>query len=192
MAIQRVWLILLLLGGMPAALPGQIVSGSIVGSVTDPSGGTIPGVKVVVTSQETNLTRSTITNDTGDYSFPSLPPGRYNVSASQPGFKEALVSGFELLIDQTARVDLKLEVGNLSEQVTVDASAVQLQTENPTLGQVIEEKPIVDLPLNGPQLRAAGQSHGWSGSGDGDQQPIRPARAHPDCHARRRSARELQ
>ena len=149
MAIQRIWLILLLLGGMPAALPGQIVSASIVGSVTDPSGGTIPGVKVVVTSQETNLTRSTITNDTGDYSFPSLPPGRYNLSASQPGFKEALVSGFELLIDQTARVDLKLEVGNLSEQVTVDASAVQLQTENPTLGQVIEEKPIVDLPLNG-------------------------------------------
>jgi Carboxypeptidase regulatory-like domain len=112
MPIQRACLtLLLLLGVMVGKLTGQIVSGSIVGSVTDPSGGTIAGVKVVVTSQETNLTRSTLTNDAGDYSFPSLPPGRYSVSASQPGFEAALVSGFELLIDQTSGVLQSFQYG---------------------------------------------------------------------------------
>jgi hypothetical protein len=128
---------------------GQIVSGSIVGTVADASGGTIPGVKVTATNEETNLTRETLTNDSGYFAIPSLPPGRYRVAASQPGFKSAQVSGIELLIDQTVRVDLKLEVGNITDQITISADAVQLQTETPTLGQVIEEKPITDLPLNG-------------------------------------------
>src|SRR5262249_30602138 len=100
---------------------GQIVSGSIVGTVTDASGGTIPGVKVTATNEETNLTRETLTNDSGHFAIPSLPPGRYRVAASQPGFKSAQVSGIELLIDQTARVDLKLEVGNITDQITISA-----------------------------------------------------------------------
>src|SRR5262245_42660786 len=72
---------------------GQIVSGSIVGTVADASGGTIPGVRVVATNEETNLTRETLSNDAGYFTIPSLPPGRYRVAASQPGFKSAQVSG---------------------------------------------------------------------------------------------------
>jgi Carboxypeptidase regulatory-like domain len=147
--VARCVVAVLLLAMQAGVSSGQIVSGSIVGTVVDASGGTIPGVKVTATNEETNLTRETLTNDSGHFAIPSLPRGRYRVAASQPDFKSAQVSGIELLIDQTVRVDLKLEVGNITDQITISADAVQLQTETATLGQVIEEKPITDLPLNG-------------------------------------------
>jgi hypothetical protein len=130
-------------------LLGQIVSGSIVGNVRDTSQAVVAGATVTVTNNATNQTRSTLTSDSGDYVVASLPPGRYQISVMHPGFKQASVADLELRIDQAARANLILELGQVSESVLVQANAVLLQTENPTLGQVIEEKPIVDLPLNG-------------------------------------------
>ncbi|MGH9628629.1 MAG: carboxypeptidase regulatory-like domain-containing protein, partial [Bryobacteraceae bacterium] len=136
---------------LAASVPsfGQIVSGSIVGSVRDSSQAVVAGATVTVTNQATNQVRETITSSLGDYSVPSLPPGRYRVSVAHSGFKQASISDLELRIDQTARADFTLELGQVTESVLVQANAVLLQTETPTIGQVIEEKPIVDLPLNG-------------------------------------------
>lgn len=127
----------------------QIVSGTITGSVKDASGGAIPGAQVSAVNENTNFNRETRSNEAGDFNFANLPPGRYRVTASHPGFKSGVVANIELLIDQTARADLKLEVGQINEQVTVQGSAVLLDTDTPTIGQVIEQKPIQDLPLNG-------------------------------------------
>jgi hypothetical protein len=143
-------LVLLLAAGLAAA-PGysQVVSGAITGRVMDRSGAAVPGAKVVVTNQETGAVRETESSSEGLYQVPTLPPGTYRLEATQPGFKAASVTNLQLLIDQTARVDLTLEVGEVSERVTVEAAATQLKTDTPTIGQVIEGRPVVELPLNG-------------------------------------------
>lgn len=132
-----------------ASLYGQIVSGTITGRVVDRSGAVIPGAKVTLQSQETGATRESDTSEQGLYRFPSLPPGKYMLGATKAGFKSTSIKDFQLLIDQTAQLDLTLEIGEVSERVTVEASAVQLKTENPTIGQVIEGRPVTELPLNG-------------------------------------------
>src|SRR5579863_1480223 len=118
-------------------LQGQVVSGTIVGTVHDPSGAAIPATGVTLRNLDTNQTRESTTNDSGAFTFATLPPGRYRVSATHSGFKSAVTSDIELLIDQTARVDLSLEVGQVSEQVTVSAESAELQTDTATMGQVI-------------------------------------------------------
>ena len=142
------WAILALVAGCLAAY-GQVVSGTIVGSVHDPSGAAIPATAVVLRNMDTNQTRESTTNEVGSFTFATLPPGRYRVSTTHPGFKSAVTSDIDLQIDQTARVDLSLEVGQVSEEVTVSAAAVALQTETATMGQVIAERPVAELPLNG-------------------------------------------
>lgn len=135
--------------GTGLSLYSQVVSGTIVGTVHDPSGAAIPGTAVTLRALDTNQTRESSTNDVGAFTFATLPPGRYRVSTARPGFKSAITSDIELQIDQTARVDLTLEVGQVSEEVTVSAAAAVLQTDTATMGQVIAEKPVADLPLNG-------------------------------------------
>ncbi len=133
--------------GLP--LYSQVVSGTIVGTVHDPSGASIPATAVTLRNLDTNQTRESTTNEVGAFTFATLPPGRYRVSTTHPGFKSAVTSDIDLQIDQTARVDLTLEVGQVSEEVTVSASAVALQTDTATMGQVIAEKPVSELPLDG-------------------------------------------
>src|SRR5260370_25004007 len=131
------------------SLSAQIVSGTIVGSVKDASGAALPGAKVGLVNAENNFSRESASNESGDFIFSTLPPGKYQITASHAGFKSEVIANIELLIAQTARADLKLEVGQISEQVTVQGAAVLLETDTPTIGQVIEQKPIQDLPLNG-------------------------------------------
>ena len=116
-----------------ASLEAQIVSGAIVGSVKDTSGAAVPRVRVVVRNTETNLSRETLSSDSGDFTLPALPPGNYQVTASRAGFKSEVVANIQLLIAQTVRADLKLEVGQITEQVTVQGSAVLLETDTPTI-----------------------------------------------------------
>ncbi len=137
----------LVAGCLPAY--GQVVSGTIVGTVHDPSGAAIPATAVVLRNVDTNQTRESTTNEVGSFTFATLPPGRYRVSTTHPGFKSAVTSDIDLQIDQTARVDLTLEVGQVSEEVTVSAAAVALQTDTATMGQVIAESRFPNLPLNG-------------------------------------------
>src|ERR1019366_3760938 len=127
----------------------QVVSGNITGTVQDATGAGIPNVGVTLTNQESSLTRSLVTDDTGSFVFPGLPPGKYKVGASRDGFKTIQVRDLDLQIDQTLRTKLALQIGSVSEKVEVRADVVQLQIDTPAVGQVIEGGAIVDLPLNG-------------------------------------------
>lgn len=123
--------------------------GEISGEIHDSSGAVIPGVSVTATNTGTNVARSATTNEAGIYSFPALNPGNYTIRAEKQGFKAVTRSNIELQVQQNARLDLELPLGQVSESVEVSASAALLSTENATVGTVIENKRIVELPLNG-------------------------------------------
>ncbi|MEJ7607918.1 MAG: carboxypeptidase-like regulatory domain-containing protein, partial [Bryobacteraceae bacterium] len=123
--------------------------GDISGEVRDASGASIAGAQVTVTNTGTNATRNVQSNESGNYSFPALPPGIYVLKAEKTGFKSYTRPGIELQVQQSARIDIDLPVGQVSESVEVSASAALLSTENATVGTVIENKRIVELPLNG-------------------------------------------
>jgi hypothetical protein len=128
---------------------GQTTSTEILGVVKDSSGAVVPGAKVTITRLATNETRTATTDHAGEYSFPLLDIGEYTVRCEMQGFKTRNVTGVHLQTQQKLRVDLTLELGNVTESVEVVASAVALKTEDATIGQVIENRRIVELPLNG-------------------------------------------
>ena len=136
---------LLILAGSLAAQ----TLGDVTGEIRDASGAQIPGVKVVITNTATGSARDTLTNDSGFYAFPALTPGAYTLRTEKQGFKAASSTSFDLQVQQSARLDLTLEVGSVSDSVEVNASGAMLQTENATVGTVVEQKRIVELPLNG-------------------------------------------
>jgi Carboxypeptidase regulatory-like domain len=127
---------------------GQRITGTILGTVTDPTGAIIPGVTITVTNVETNLRQNTVTNERGYYEIPYLPLGEYVVIAELSGFKRAEVRGVVLRVESQGRVDIKLEVGEVSEKVEVEAIAPLLNTQDATVGSVVEHHSIVELPLN--------------------------------------------
>ncbi|HEY2934059.1 MAG TPA: TonB-dependent receptor [Acidobacteriota bacterium] len=120
------------------------------GTVSDPSKAVIPGVLVVATNQETNVAAESYTNDSGLYVFPFLPPGTYTISAELPGFKKTAVTDFRLEVATTKTLNFTLTVGEITEAVTVKADSVQqIQLGTSDLGDVVFERKIKDLPLNG-------------------------------------------
>ena len=124
-------------------------SGTITGEVKDQTGAMVPNAAVTATNTATNVARTTLTNTSGVYSFPGLIPGTYQVKVAAGGFQTAVTNNIELQVQQTARVDFSLAVGQGSQTVEVAANAALLATENATVGTVIEEKSIMELPLNG-------------------------------------------
>ncbi len=140
-----VWLAAVACTGYAFAQTGN---GSISGTVTDPQGAVISGANVKVTQINTSATRTVTTNGAGQFSVPSLPPATYAVTVEINGFK-SYEQNIVLLADQTRDMDVKLEVGETTQRVTVETSAVQVNTISPTLGQVIEQSRLVDIPLNG-------------------------------------------
>ena len=123
---------------------------TIVGRVSDSSGAVLSGAEVKVYNTATGLERSVQSGDTGDYEFPLLPiTGAYRLTVAKEGFKTQEKTGIELQVQQQARFDVILDVGNVSDRITVEASAPVVNTETGSIGQVIENKKIVDLPLNG-------------------------------------------
>ncbi len=137
----------LALASTPAA--AQIVSGALVGVVSDSTGAVVPGASITLTSATTGLSRTTQSDPQGSYSFLQLPPGSYNLSVSAEGFKRSDVTGVTLLVEQTARLNTALEVGAVTEQVEVIAAGAIVQSETSSVGQVIDRERIVELPLNG-------------------------------------------
>jgi hypothetical protein len=129
-------------------LHGQ-TQGEITGEITDTSGAVVPGASVTVTNEGTNVSRRVITNAAGTYSFPSLLPATYRLRVEKTGFQSEERGGIELQVQQVARIDFRMEVGQVSETLNITATAPLLATENATTGTVIENKRIVDLPLNG-------------------------------------------
>ncbi len=124
-------------------------TGQINGAVTDSSGGLLPGVTVEATNTATSAVRTAVTGTDGLYTIPLLPPGNYTVKATLQGFRVAQRDGVRVTVTETARVALQLEVGQLSETITVTAEATLVETSNATHGIVIDEQKIVELPLNG-------------------------------------------
>ena len=124
-------------------------SATIFGAVTDSSGAVAPGVTVLVANEETGVTRESLTDARGDYVVVQLPVGVYTVSATADGFKESLLESIRLQVDENRRVDVRIEVGAVSEKVTVEATAAQVDTRTGTLREVIDARRITDLPLNG-------------------------------------------
>ena len=139
-----------LCGVLAAALPLCAQNyGEINGTVTDPTGAIVAGATVTVTNAATNVGRSVQTNASGNYTTPFLAPGAYIVRAEQPGFKATQRAGVQLEVGAIAKIDLALEVGQVSEVVAVSGTAALLATEGTAVGTVIENQRIVDLPLNG-------------------------------------------
>jgi len=136
--------------GLALALPsfGQTF-GQITGLVTDSSGGVLVGAPVTVTNPQTSFTRTENTNGSGVYTFPNLLPGGYNVKVEMQGFQTSLRSGVDLRVDQVARLDFQLRAGAVAEVVEVTTGAPLLNTEDASVGTVIENQRIVGLPLNG-------------------------------------------
>jgi hypothetical protein len=132
---------------VPTAYP-QALS-SLTGVITDSSGAAVPGAQVSASNLETGAERSTQSNDEGLYTIPSLPPGNYQVAVSKDGFRSAVREGVLLEVNQTAQLEFQLEVGAVSETVNVRDVIPRLDSQSSSLGQVIETKAIVDLPLNG-------------------------------------------
>lgn len=122
---------------------------TVTGEVSDASGAAVAGATVTVRNTATNGIRNTTTNEEGVYNIPALIPGMYEVRAEKSGFKSATRTAVELQVQQTARVDFALEVGQVTESVEVSGALPLLTTENATVGTVIEQKRITDLPLNG-------------------------------------------
>ncbi len=123
---------------------------TIVGRVTDSSGAILSGAKVTVQNQSTNLERSTLSSESGDFEIPFLPvSGSYTLTTAKEGFQTQELTGIVLQVDQRARFDVAMKVGNVSEKIVVSDSAPVVNTESGSIGQVISNKKIVDLPLNG-------------------------------------------
>ncbi|CAN5771714.1 hypothetical protein BH20ACI3_BH20ACI3_32590 [soil metagenome] len=124
-------------------------TGTIYGAVGDAQGAAVGGAVVTVTNLETSLTRTASTRDEGSYALTLLPVGVYSVKVEAPGFKTFLRERLELEVQGNVRVDVKLDVGQVTEQVIVSAEVPQIDTVSSTLGKVVEERRIVELPLNG-------------------------------------------
>jgi hypothetical protein len=127
----------------------QTVSGTILGTVTDPSGGVIGKARVIIVNEGTGLTRTVTSDDHGEYVAPQLPTGHYSITTEMAGFKTLALSNVEVGVDQRVRIDLKLEVGAMTESVSITAESPLLQTSSSELGTTIRQEQIEALPLNG-------------------------------------------
>ena len=139
----------LLLCVVAIPLSAQTTAGSIVGTVTDPSGGVIGGANITVTNMDTGIATKAATDASGNYVVTPLPIGRYSVAVEAAGFKKSVRPDITLNVQDRIRVDAALEVGAVTDTVEVTTAAPLLQTDTSYLGQVVESKEIVDLPLNG-------------------------------------------
>src|SRR6266516_6541156 len=133
---------------IPAPVSAQ-ATGAITGLVSDSSGGVLPGVTIEVTSSDTGQVRTAVTVGDGFYTVPLLNPGRYQVQATLAGFRTTIRDGIVVVVNESARADLQLQVGQVEERVTVQAESPLVETTNATLGVVIDRQKVVDLPLNG-------------------------------------------
>ena len=132
----------------PLALAQQTTA-TLLGTVSDSSGAVVPGATIRVTNLANQVSRETKSDDSGAYSLPFLPSGEYSVSATADGFKVQKVDRVILGVQQTGRVDLKLELGEVTQTIDVEGGGLLLQTETSTVGTVIDSTKIVELPLNG-------------------------------------------
>lgn len=154
---------------VPASLLGQGRS-SILGVITDESGAAVPGAGVTVTNTGTRRNWTTQSSETGNFEVPALEVGAYEVTVEATGFRKTTVRAVTLEVDQRARVDVKLQVGEVTQQISVDAQALSVQTDDATLSTVMDAAKIRELPIPGNRnlfrlaLLAPGMSRGPASS----------------------------
>ena len=131
---------------------GQLTTATITGTVTDQSGAAVPGATVTLKNTDTGISRTAQTAENGKYEALSLPAGSYEISAALTGFRTVVHTGISLTVGQNAVVDFALQVGQVSESVTVTGEIAQIETTTATVANVVDEKKVTDLPLNGRDL----------------------------------------
>ena len=131
-------------------LHAQTFRGTILGTVTDSSGGAVPGATVTIKNLDTGLTRTVVTSEDGSYSAPELPIGNYSVTVEKSGFKEGVVTGIKVEVSSERRADITLQPGELAQKVEVQGEALPMvESTSNTLGGIIESKAVTNLPVNG-------------------------------------------
>jgi hypothetical protein len=133
----------------PAVVLGQNVNGKITGNVSDSSGAAIGQATVTLTNLDTNVKHQIATDASGSYSFPNITPGRYKIQVEKSGFKNFVREPIVVEIESGLKIDIALPVGAATETIEVTGEAPLLQPETNSLGQVIEQRTVTDLPLNG-------------------------------------------
>jgi len=149
MTKSRLWLGIAVLSCLSTAFLHGQVSAVLSGRVVDPSGAVVAGASITATSQETGFARTAITNQSGLYELLALPIGRYEVSAAKAGFAKEVRIGLVLVVGQNATVDFSLKVGEVTEQVKVEADAVLVNAATEDISGLVGEKEVKALPLNG-------------------------------------------
>jgi outer membrane receptor protein involved in Fe transport len=146
----------------------------IVGAVLDPSGSSVASAHVTVTNQGTNIAAKALTTSEGQYTITNLDPGTYSVTVTASGFKESRVRDIVLFVNQTARLDVRLEVGSITSRIEVEAAAPIVQSETSSVGQIVDSRQVQKMPLDGrgnifnllalaPGVQATGQNPMISG-----------------------------
>ena len=131
---------------------GQLTTGTITGTVTDQTGAAVPGATVTLKNTDTGISRTAQTRENGKYEALSLSTGSYEISASLSGFRTVVHTGIVLAVGQNAVVDFALQVGEVSQSVTVTGETAQVETTTATVSNLVDEKKVTDLPLNGRDL----------------------------------------
>ena len=142
--------LVVLLGLLAASrAQGQVTGGTILGTVTDASGASIPNVEVTITNTSTDVKNVIVTNDAGLYSAPNLLPGPYQITAKATGFSTSVVNGINLTVGAQQAINISLKVGETSQQVEVSASAIAVETASSEISDVVSGPAVRELPLNG-------------------------------------------
>ena len=148
-AARLVCAALLVLGLTSGAALAQAVTGTILGTVTDSTGAVVANAKVTIVNEGTGLTRVLTADANGEYTAPALPTGHYTITSEMTGFKTVALSNIEVGVDQRVRINIKHEVGAMTESVSVQAETPLLQTSSSELGTTVTNEQIEALPLNG-------------------------------------------
>ncbi len=148
MSRLRLISVLVLMVCLSASLAhSQAVNGTLLGSITDASGGTVNNAKVTITEETTAVSHTMQTNESGNFTFPGLAPGRYSVTVEFAGFKKEVQRGIEVRVDETSRVNLRLSPGNITESIEVTGAPPILQTDSASTGQKIDRDVLANVPL---------------------------------------------
>ncbi|MCC6590701.1 MAG: TonB-dependent receptor [Bryobacterales bacterium] len=146
LSLLKLLVLLCLVAGLSFS---QTITSSVTGTVTDASGAAMPNVKVTATNVGTSVTFTAQTNDAGVYNLPFLPVGSYNIEAELQGFKKSVIGPIQLVVNQTARVDIKMELGEITQSVEITGAAPILQTESTQTGDTLNSTTVTNIPLNG-------------------------------------------
>jgi len=147
--MRKLNLLTILSAMLALSVAAQTITSAITGTVTDPTGATVPNAKITARNAATSVTFTAQSNSSGIYSFPFLPVSEYTVTVEQTGFKRSSVGPFKLEVSQTARIDIRLELGDTTQTVEITDVAPVLQTESTQTGDTISSQKLTSLPLNG-------------------------------------------